>query len=213
MDLWSFWHTFWLVWPIKSIYMKSPPYCRYQTVICLITNLAFGETLFSLMEGMGEIHSNSSGIEAPVWSIVAEEALGAGLHSTRGEKWVVAMETPNMPFAEEHEMCIADTLLLAGSSQTCPKLSGTLKYTFCHKPKMSILCKSSNKFCKIYLMIWAQFPKSIMNIVCPVRFWANSNLWTPWTLNSHLTRMTCSYAYTSVIKPYSICLTCNKGYS
>lgn len=78
---------------------------------------------------MKEIHSNSLGIAAPVWSIVAEEALGSDLHSTRGEKWVVAMETANMPFAEEHGMCIVDTLSLAFliSYQPIPKLSEILK--------------------------------------------------------------------------------------
>lgn len=70
---WSYWQTFWPVWPIKTIHMKLPLYCRHQTVISLITNLAFGHSVQPL-EGMGEIQSNSSGIEAPVWSIAAEES-------------------------------------------------------------------------------------------------------------------------------------------
>lgn len=62
-----------------------------------------------------------------------------------------------MPFAEEHEMCVADTLLLAVSCQPSPKLGET----FNHKPKIYkfkvgdyfILRMSSNKFYKIHLMI------------------------------------------------------------
>lgn len=100
-----------------------------------MTNSAFGDTV-QPQEEKGEIHSNSSGMEAPVWSIVAKEALDTGLHSTRGEKWVVAMETPNMPFAEEYEMCIAETILLAVSCQPNPKQGGRLKQMIHQKPKV-----------------------------------------------------------------------------
>lgn len=52
--------------------------------------------------------------------MAAEEALSTDLHSTRGEKWVVAMETPNMPYAEEHETCIAGTFIVGCFLSTQP---------------------------------------------------------------------------------------------
>lgn len=82
---WSFWQTFWPVWPIKSIHMKLRPCCRYQTVISLITNMAFGDSV-QPHEGMGEIHSYSSGTEASVWSIAAEESARHRLTTAHVEK-------------------------------------------------------------------------------------------------------------------------------